>query len=439
MSIIRQMFQPLAELREFSLQRWESYLDTGATFNNAVHISPSAAMTWAVVWGCVNVRAQDIAKVPLPLYRRLGMNGEDGREEATNHPVWWLLKVEPNPYMTPFVFRQCMQGHKDTAGNAYAWIERDKRGYPVALWPREPDWYRPEIVGGLLKYRYRLNGEIQYDDPQNVFHLKHLTRDGLVGMSPVEYFREGISLGLGYQSHAANTFRNAARPSLVASTPNVNLSPDKAKEIGKSLTDQYSGTSNAGKILVAYGGMELKPWGFSNKDAEYIESMRLSNEDACRIWRVPPYKVMDYTQSAYANMATASQEYVNDSLRPDQIMWEQEIASKLLGQRDRSVYYAEHNNEELLKGTPLERAQVENMRLMNGTSSIDEVRRSHNWKPVAGGDKHRTQMQMVPIDAVVEDQSEDTEPQSEPQARTVRKNVIRDERGNITAIEEVVI
>jgi HK97 family phage portal protein len=332
-----------------------------------------------------------------------------------------------------------MQGHKDTAGNAYAWIERDKRGYPVALWPREPDWYRPEIVGGLLKYRYRLNGKIEYDDPQNVFHLKHLTRDGLVGMSPVEYFREGISLGLGYQSHAANTFRNAARPSLVASTPNVNLSPDKAKEIGKSLTDQYAGTSNAGKILVAYGGMELKPWGFSNKDAEYIESMRLSNEDACRIWRVPPYKVMDYTQSAYANMATASQEYVNDSLRPDQIMWEQEIAAKLLGQRDRSVYYAEHNNEELLKGTPLERAQVENMRLMNGTSSIDEVRRSHNWKPVAGGDKHRTQMQMVPIDAVVEDQSEDTEPQPEPQARTVRKNVIRDERGNITAIEEVVI
>jgi hypothetical protein len=46
---------------------------------------------------------------------------------------------------------------------------------------------------------------------------------------------------------------------------------------------------------------------------------------------------------------------------------------------------------------------------------------------------------MVPIDAVVEAESDDAEPQSEPQARTVRKNVIRDERGNITAIEEVVI
>jgi HK97 family phage portal protein len=435
MSLIRDMFQPLAELREFSLQRWENYLDTGATFSGAMHVSPSSALTWAIVWGCVNVKAQDIAKVPLPLYRRLGRNGEDGREEAINHPVHYLLRTEPNRYMTPYVFRQTMQGHKDTSGNAYAYIERDKAGYPVALWPRDPDYYQPEIVGGVLQYRYQTPAGPKYEAAANVFHLKHLTRDGITGLSPIEYFREGISLGLGYQSHAANTFRNAARPSLVASTPNVNLSPEKAKEIGVSLTQQYAGTSNAGKILVAYGGMELKPWGFSNKDAEYIESQRLSNEDACRIWRMPPYKVMDYTQSAYANMATASQEYVNDTLRPDQVMWEQEISAKLLGPRERGIYYAEHNNDDLLKGTPLERAQVENMRLMNGTSSIDEVRRSHNWKPVPGGDKHRTQMQMVPIDGEMD--AEETE-SPEVQQRTVRKNVIRDERGNIVALEEVV-
>lgn len=438
MSLIREMFQPLAELREFSLQRWENYLDTGATFSGMAHVSPSSAMTWAVVWGCVTVKAQDIAKVPLPLYRRLGRNGEDGREEAVSHPVYRLLREQPNPYMTPYVFRQCLQGHKDTAGNAYAFIERDSLGYPVNLWPREPDYYKPEIRNGVLVYRYQTTDGPKYEEARNVFHVKHLTRDGINGLSPVEYFREGISLGLGYQAHAANTFRNAARPSLVASTANVNLSPEKAKEIGKSLSDQYAGTSNAGKILVAYGGMDLKPWGFSNKDAEYIESQRLSNEDACRIWRMPPYKVMDYTQSAYANMATASQEYVNDTLRPDQIMWEQEIAAKLLKPRERTTYYAEHNNDELLKGTPLERAQVENMRLMNGTSSIDEVRRSHNWKPVPGGDKHRTQMQMVPIDYEPESEPH-VEPQVEPQARSVRKNVIRDERGNIVAIEEVTI
>jgi HK97 family phage portal protein len=406
------MFQPLAEVREFSLQRWENWLDYGIGMSGAAPVSPSSAMTWAVVWGCVNVKAQDIAKVPLPLYKRLGRNGEDGREEAINHPVYDLLRVAPNPYMTPYVFRQCMQGHKDTSGNAYAYIQRDPMGYPVALWPRDPDWYKPEIVDGVLMYRYSVGGEKRYERASNVFHLKHLTRDGITGMSPVEYFREGISLGLGYQSHAANTFRNAARPSLVASTANVNLSPEKAKEIGKSLSDQYAGTSNAGKILVAYGGMDLKPWGFSNKDAEYIESQRLSNEDACRIWRMPPYKVMDYTQSAYANMATASQEYVNDTLRPDQIMWEQEIAAKLLKPNERGKYYAEHNNDDLLKGTPLERAQVENMRLMNGTSSIDEVRRSHNWKPVAGGDKHRTQMQMVPIDG---SHTEDSQEQPQEQ------------------------
>lgn len=334
--------------------------------------------------------------------------------------------------MSPFVFRQMMQANKDTQGNSYAVIDRDKYGYPVALWPRDPDYFQPEVKSGQLMYAYTVEGQRKHLPASEVFHLKHMSKDGITGMSPIEYFRDGIGLGLGYQQHAGNTFRNQARPSLVASSPNVNLSPEKAKEIAASLSQQYAGTSNAGKILVSYGGMELKPWGFSNKDAEYIEAARLSNEDACRIWRMPPYKVMDYTQSAYANMATASEEYVNDSLRPDQVLWEEEIASKLLSPVDRRTYYAEFNNDALLKGTPTERATVENIRLLNGTSNINEVRRSHNWKPVEGGEKNRTQMQMVPIDAPP---PVEAAPVKEEPKRT-SKRIVRDTAGQIAGIEE---
>lgn len=385
----------------------------GAPSASGIPVSRDTAMTWAIVWACVQIKSQDMAKIPLPLYKRLGKNGEDGREEAIGHPVWALLREQPNKYMTPYVFRQTMQGNKDTQGNAYAVIERDGNGTPVALWPRDPGYFSPTIKNGELVYEYTLNGERKYMPTADVFHLKGFTRDGINGLSPIEYFRDGIGLGLGYQQHAAHTFKNQARPSLVASTANVTLGADKAKEIATALTQQYAGASNAGKVIVAYGGMELKPWGFSNRDAEYINAARLSNEDACRIWRMPPHKAMDYTQSAYANMATASEEYVNDTLRPDQVNWEEEIFAKLISRIDRARYYAEHNNDALLKGTPTERATVENTRLMNGTSTINEVRRSHNWKPVDGGDKNRTQMQMVPIDAPLPEVKEDAkEPRS---------------------------
>lgn len=398
MSFFRQIF---GERREFSLSKWEQWIDggLGSVSTAGVPVNAQTALTWAIVWGCVLVKSQDMAKVPLPLYRRIGLNGEDGREEAVGHPSWKLFREMPNQYMTPYVFRQTMQANKDTQGNAYAFIQRDSEGVPVALWPRNSEEIRPVVKDGRIVYRYMENGTEKFHEASEVFHLKGLSRDGVIGMSPIEYFREGIGLGLGYQSHGANTFRNQARPSLVGSTPNVNLSKEQATAMAVALKEQLAGSTNAGKILFTWGGMELKPWGFSNKDAEYINAARLSNEDACRVWRMPPYKVMDYTQSAYANMATASEEYVNDTLRPDQVNWEEEAALKLLTAQDRRIYYYEHNNDSLLKGTPSERATVENMRLMNGTSTINEVRRSHNWKPVKGGEKNRTQMQMVPIDA----------------------------------------
>jgi HK97 family phage portal protein len=400
MGFIRQAI----ERREFSLERWVNYLDgAGGRMSEAgVAVSTSSALTWAIVWGCILVKSQDMAKVPLPLYRRLGKNGEEGREEATDDPIWALLRSAPNKYMSPFIFRQTLQVSKETQGNGWAVIERDGRGNATALWPRDPDYFTPRVLDGRLVYEYASMGSgTRFLEAYDVFHIKGMSLNGYTGLSPINAFREGIGVGLGYQKHNANTFRNSARPSLVASqtNPAINLSYEKAQEIAKSLAAQYSGQSNAGKIMVSYGGLELKQWGFSNKDAEYIESARLSNEDACRIWRMPPYKVMDYTQSAYANMATASEEYVNDTLRPDQVGWEEEAAAKLLSESKRRTMYFEHNNDSLLKGTPKERSEVENLRLLNGTSNINEVRRSHNWNPVAGGDRNRMQMQMVPIDA----------------------------------------
>lgn len=438
MSLIRS----LIERREFSLAAWESWLDGGGSVTSSgAAVTVDSALTWSICWGCVLVKSQDIAKTPLTLYRRLGKNGEDGREVAVGHPVWRLLR-RPNSFMTSFSFRQTMQMHVETTGNAYAVIERDARGIPSALWPRDPGYLRAEVKNGALLYRKADSGE--YLPARDVFHLKHVSKDGLTGLSPITYFREGIGLALGYTAHASNQFRNQIRPSLIGSTPNINLSPEKAREIGKSITEQNAGVSNSGKVIISYGGIELKPWGFSNKDADYIAASRLTNEDGCRIWRVPPYKVMDYTQSAYANMATASEEYVNDSLRPGQINWEEEIALKLLSEADQDTYYAEHDNDALLKGTPMERAQVENIRLLNGTSQINEVRRSHNWKPVKGGEKNRTQMQMVPIDAP-------PAPPAEPAKRdtndvhvhlpkvATRRNVIRDVAGEIVGVEDVVL
>ncbi len=395
MAFLRQSFE-----KRISLTQWDSLLANaiyGLPTATGVNVSDTSALTWSVVWACINVLSQDIAKLPLPTYRRL-LN-DAGREEARNHWLWRLFRVAPNPFMTPYTFRQTMQKHLSVRGNAYAVKEFDTDGSVKALYPRMPDRMTPKIANGELKYEYREpSGGITPFYPDQIFHLKGLSDDGITGISPVETFRDGIGLGLAYQQHAGRTFANGARIPMFVELPSA-PGKDALDKMRVDFQEQVAGIQNAGKIPFMWGGMTLKPIGFSNRDAEFIQSRQFSIEEACRIWRVPPHKVMDYLRATFSNVTEINISYVGDTLMPWQVMWEQSIHQQLLSEEERDTYYVEHDNYSLLKGTPSERATVETAYVLNGVSNINEVRRSHNWNPVPGGDKNRVQMQMMPIDA----------------------------------------
>jgi HK97 family phage portal protein len=385
--------------REFGLGPWEAWLDRQYTANDdaGVPVTDDSAITWTAVWGCVLVLSQDYAKRPLNTYKRVKYPEGPGREEAREHPLWHTFRVAANRYMTAYTFRQTMMGHIATRGNAYAIIDRSVKGQ-IQLWPRMPGNMRVEVFAGVPVYiETGKGGQEIFHRYEDVFHVRGFSRDGLTGLSPIEIYREGIGIGLAHQRHASATFKNAARPSLVAGTPNAQLGKEKAQEMAEALKAQLAGPSKSGKILVTWGGMELKPWGFSNKDAEFIDAGHLLVEGACRVWRIPPHKIMDYLRATFSNVTEININHVNDTLRPWDEAWEQEIHHKLLTPAEQATYYVEHDNYDLLKGTPKERAEIEVAYVGSGISKINEVRGSHNWNPVRGGDENRAQMQNVPL------------------------------------------
>ena len=396
MGFLRQSFE-----KRISLAQWGALLDQavyGGPTATGINLSDQSALTWSVVWGCVTVLSQDMAKLPLPTYRRLP--NDQGREEARDHWLWKLFRVAPNPFMTPYTFRQTMQKHLAVRGNAYALKDWDpSTGEVRALYPRMPDQMKEKISFGQLTYEYReQGGGVSTYYPDQLFHLKGLSDDGITGMSPVDAFREGIGLGLAYQQHASRQFANGVRIPMFVEIPSA-PGKESLDKMRADFQEQLAGIQNAGKIPFMWGGMTLKPIGFSNQDAQFIESQHLSVESACRIWRMPPHKVMDYLRATFSNVTEINISYVGDTLMPWQVMWEQSISQQLLPERERETIYVEHDNYSLLKGTPKERAEVEVMYVLNGISQINETRLSHNWPPVKGGDKNRIQSQMIPIDA----------------------------------------
>jgi hypothetical protein len=101
-----------------------------------VYVDADNALKNATVWACVQYLTRTVGQLPWHAYLR---DDKGNATVASTHRVDYLLNVRPNPEMGSFTFRQLMLGHVLLRGNAYAEIQRDNRGLPVALWPLHPD------------------------------------------------------------------------------------------------------------------------------------------------------------------------------------------------------------------------------------------------------------------------------------------------------------
>jgi phage portal protein BeeE len=101
----------------------------GASQNvSGVAINEVSALTVLAVYACVRIISEAVASLPLLTYRRLTR----GKERATDHAVYSMLHDRPNPEMSSMTFRETLQAHALTWGNAYAEIETNKAGTVIA-------------------------------------------------------------------------------------------------------------------------------------------------------------------------------------------------------------------------------------------------------------------------------------------------------------------
>ena len=120
MGIFDAAFIPDGPVTLENVARWMG----GGPTRSGISVGPDSALRQATVYACVRVVSEDIAKVPLILYRRMA-NG--GRERATDHPLYRVLHRRPNRWQTSFQFREMCQAHIELRGFAAAHITR----YPV--------------------------------------------------------------------------------------------------------------------------------------------------------------------------------------------------------------------------------------------------------------------------------------------------------------------
>jgi HK97 family phage portal protein len=364
--------------------------------NAGIPVTPYTALGSTTVVACVRALSEDTARLPLNIqtYNRRSW------QVSRSHRLALLMR-RPNRWHNEFDFKSFLVASYAMRGNAYSAIIRDNEGFPISLVPISPDRVQINISeNGNLYYQIKHplidQGEDVLIPSFDMIHIRGITLDGYTGISPIQVGQETIGLALAAQTHGAKTFANGAGLQGVLEAP-TKLSNEAAKRMADSWREIYSGTQNAGRTAVLEEGVKFNNISMTLEDAQFLATRQFQVIDICRLFRVPPHKVMELSDSHYANIENMNQQYIDDALAPICIRFEEEFNEKLLMADELNSTRFAFNFDAMLKADQATRFNTYQTATTSGVLSINECRERENLPPVDGGDEHRSQMQNVPI------------------------------------------
>lgn len=344
-------------------------------------VTEETSLGLPTLFACIRVLAEDVASLPLILYRRRG----DDRERATDHPLYSVFHDVPNPEMSSMVWRETLMTHAAAWGNSFHEITKDGNGR-LQLWPIHPSRIEVTLENGQKVFWSLEDGERRRLRDDSVFHVVGQSFNGYVGLSPIAMHRETIGDHLATRRFGSTFFRNMARPATVMAHPK-NLSAGAIERLTAQM-EQLKGTGNAGKTVVLEEGLEVKEIGVPPEDAQYVETRKLQREEIAQLYRMPQHKVGILDHATFSNIEHQAIDYVTGTLRPWLVRIEQAIKATFLW--DEPDLYVEFLVDALLRGDAKSRAEALSIRWQHGTLTPDQWRRMENEPPLPDGMGDRT-------------------------------------------------
>lgn len=374
----------------------------GAAYNLGTRVegwcdSEKAVLRLSAAWACVTLLSDTISTLPLRLYRRT----PNGREAATDHPLYSVLSRQANADMTSQQWLGAM------VAGMLLWGEspNEKKitaGRVIAVYPLVPSrTQRTKKQGGGYEYRYVTDsGEARVLAESAVMRVPAFTLDGINALSPIRYGASVFSSAIGADNAARKTFDNGLLATVAFSTDQI-LKKDQRDEFRGTFADTVGGALNAGKPVFLEAGMKGYQLGINPVDAQLLETRAFSVEEICSWFRVQPFMI-GRAADGQTNWGTGIEQqmigFITFTLGPWLKRIESAISKDLLRPEERETYYAEFSLEGLLRGDSAARQSFYSSSLQNGWMNRNEVRRLENLPSIPGGDTFTVQSNLLPLD-----------------------------------------
>ncbi len=380
---------------------------TGAWQQNA-EVRADTALSYYAVYSCVRLITTDIGKLTL----RLVEQDADGIWSETISPAFSPVLRRPNRYQTINKFIESWMLSKLLNGNTYVFLERDRRGVVVAMYVLDPARVTPLVAADSSIY-YELKRDDLAGLPKEVVTLpaSEVIHDTyiapfhpLMGLSPIFAAALSVTQGLSIQNNSKNFFTKGSNPSGMLSAPGA-IGDETAARL-KAVFDAgtYSG-ANAGGVIVAGDGLSFEQFTMKATDAQLIEQLRMTAEQVCSAFGVPPYLVDIGPPPPYANFEPILLKYHSQCIQSLTTNLEK-VLDKGLGLDVRiegRQLGTEFDIDDLIWMDTATRVESALKSIGSGGMSPDEARKRYfGLGKVAGGDTPYMQQQYWPLKQLAE-------------------------------------
>lgn len=368
------------------------WLSSLREFGGGNHYSnPGAALAVAALQNCVTLLAESVAQLPVELYER---KKSDDRAPARDHPLYPILKFQPNTWQTPYEYAELKQMMLGLRGNTYSFIDRDAAGNVLGLYPLDTEAVVVRKTP-TLEPVYDVMG--QPIPARNIHHVRWHSLNGYVGLSPIMLHANQVGHAAMIQEYASKSFVNGTALSGVIERPAGPAFKDQgtADRILDQWNAKFGGAGNAKKVALLQEGMTFKALSMSNVDSDLISMLSLTNLDIARIYKIPPHMIAELEHATFSNIEHQAIQFVIYTLMPWIKRHEQAMSRDLLLPSDRDRYYIEYNLAGLLRGDLPSRYAAYAVGRQWGWLSVNDIRRLEGHPPVAGGDVYLQPMNMV--------------------------------------------
>ncbi|WDR07307.1 phage portal protein [Devosia rhodophyticola] len=342
----------------------------------AYGVSLSTALTVPAVQSAIRLICEAAASLEIRVERQT--DGVWSEDKA--HQVARILADQPNDYSSTYeLIRDLIATALTVDRGGLAFVNRV--GDQVREIVRyEPGHYTVDYsADGRQEPTFRINNTpIPSSD---IIHLR-----GPFSRCALSLAADAIGAAKYMEKHAANLFKNAARPGGVLESPKA-IGDEGVKRMLSGWKSAQEGADNAGKTPILWDGTKFVPMTLNSTDSQFLENRKYQTLEVCRAFRVPPSMIYELDRATWSNGEQQGKEFLTYSLEPWLLGLEGSMRRALFGANERSEYRIRFDRDDLTRADLTARATAINSLISAKVLNPNEGRSWIDLGPYDGGDE----------------------------------------------------